>query len=187
MKISLLINTRMPNIVGIFKIITWENFMLSWAEHEKSFIISGARLFLQVIYFSYSSQVLYFTNMHLTTWHYHQSSHCSHEETLHAWLSKISPVKILIRLHVGAGWSESLLGTRLKIFAKKHICCWKLDIFSPFKLQTSLGYLCSLVRILVICHIILQYPWLGLHCCYKKCWFSLSRNGKQWRSWYDGS
>ena len=37
--------------------------------------------------------------------------HCLHEETLHSWLSKMHPVKILIRLCKCAGWSESVLGT----------------------------------------------------------------------------
>ena len=32
------------------------------------------------------------------------------EETLHPWLSRMWPVKILTRLHECAGWSESLLG-----------------------------------------------------------------------------
>ena len=41
MKISLLINMKMPTIVGIFIFISRENFMISWFEHEKSFIISG--------------------------------------------------------------------------------------------------------------------------------------------------
>ena len=39
-----------------------------------------------------------------------QSFHCPHEETLHSWLSKMRPVKILIRLRKCAGWSESSLG-----------------------------------------------------------------------------
>ena len=34
-KISLLINVKMPTIVGIFKFISRENFMLSSAEHEQ--------------------------------------------------------------------------------------------------------------------------------------------------------
>ena len=41
MKISLLINMKMPTIVGIFIFISRENFMLSWVEHEKCFITSG--------------------------------------------------------------------------------------------------------------------------------------------------
>ena len=33
---------KMPTtIVDIFIFITWENFMLIWDEHEKSFITSG--------------------------------------------------------------------------------------------------------------------------------------------------
>ena len=41
MKFSLLINMKMPTIVGIFIFISRENFMLSCAEHEKRFITSG--------------------------------------------------------------------------------------------------------------------------------------------------
>ena len=44
MKISLLINMKMPTIVGIFIFISRENFTLSWVEHEKSFITSGPDL-----------------------------------------------------------------------------------------------------------------------------------------------
>ena len=39
-----------------------------------------------------------------------QCLHCLHEETLHPWLFQMHPVKILMRLHKCAGWSESLLG-----------------------------------------------------------------------------
>ena len=58
MKSSLLINKKMATIVGIFifisreifmlskvsnfRFISMKNFMLSWAEHEKSFISSGS-------------------------------------------------------------------------------------------------------------------------------------------------
>ena len=41
---------------------------------------------------------------------FNQSIYCPHEETLHAWLSEMQPVKILIRLLECAGWSESSLG-----------------------------------------------------------------------------
>ena len=41
MKISLLINMKMPTIVGIFIFISRENLMLSGVEHEKSFITLG--------------------------------------------------------------------------------------------------------------------------------------------------
>ena len=37
------------------------------------------------------------------------SHHCQHEEILHPWLSRMHSVKILIRLHKCAGWSQSLL------------------------------------------------------------------------------
>ena len=35
---------KMPTIVGIFKFISRENFMLSWIEHENFFIASGPKL-----------------------------------------------------------------------------------------------------------------------------------------------
>ena len=41
MKISLLIDMKMPTIVGIFISFSRENFMLSRVEHENSFITSG--------------------------------------------------------------------------------------------------------------------------------------------------
>ena len=41
MKISLLINMKMPTIVGIFIFISNENFLLSWVEHEKCFMTFG--------------------------------------------------------------------------------------------------------------------------------------------------
>ena len=41
MKISQLINMKMPTIVGIFIFVSRENFMLSCVEHEKRFITSG--------------------------------------------------------------------------------------------------------------------------------------------------
>ena len=37
----MLINVKMPTIVGILTFISIINFMLSWVEHEKSFITSG--------------------------------------------------------------------------------------------------------------------------------------------------
>ena len=43
-----------------------------------------------------------------------QSHRCSREETLHPWLPKMRPVKILIRLRVCAGWSESSLGAHFR-------------------------------------------------------------------------
>ena len=37
----LLINVKMPIIVGISTFMSRKNFMLSWVEHEKYFITSG--------------------------------------------------------------------------------------------------------------------------------------------------
>ena len=39
---------------------------------------------------------------------------CSHEETLHPWLSKMRTAKIQIRLRECAGWSESSQGAHVK-------------------------------------------------------------------------
>ena len=44
MKISLLINMKMPTIVGIFISISRESFMLSCVEHEKKLYNPGVRL-----------------------------------------------------------------------------------------------------------------------------------------------
>ena len=41
LKISLLINMKMPTIVGIFIVIDRDSFMFSWMEHEKSFMTQG--------------------------------------------------------------------------------------------------------------------------------------------------
>ena len=46
----------------------------------------------------------------------YQSLHCQHEETLHPWLSKMHPVKILFRLHKCAGWSVSSLWAHIRHF-----------------------------------------------------------------------
>ena len=37
----LLINVKMPKIVGILTLMSRKKFMLNWVEHEKSFITSG--------------------------------------------------------------------------------------------------------------------------------------------------
>ena len=37
----MLINVKMPTIVGILTFMSWISFMLSWVEYEKSFITSG--------------------------------------------------------------------------------------------------------------------------------------------------
>ena len=36
----MLINVKMPTIVGILPFMSWISFMLSWVEYEKSFITS---------------------------------------------------------------------------------------------------------------------------------------------------
>ena len=42
----MLINVKMPTIVGILTFMSMINFMLSWVEHEKSFITSGPGLLM---------------------------------------------------------------------------------------------------------------------------------------------
>ena len=42
-----------------------------------------------------------------------QSFRYPHEGLFHRWLSEMRPVKILIRLHDCAGWSESSLGAHV--------------------------------------------------------------------------
>ena len=37
----MLINVKMPTIVGILTFMSWISFVLSWVEYEKSFIILG--------------------------------------------------------------------------------------------------------------------------------------------------
>ena len=41
MPFFLLMNVKMPTIVGILTFMSRKNFMVSWVEHEKSFITSG--------------------------------------------------------------------------------------------------------------------------------------------------
>ena len=53
------------------------------------------------------SDVRWGLNSACTSMQSDQTLPCSHEETLHHWLYKNCPVKILIRLHECAGWSES--------------------------------------------------------------------------------
>ena len=43
----MLINIKMPTIVGILTFMSRINFVLSWVEYEKSFITSGPDLDLQ--------------------------------------------------------------------------------------------------------------------------------------------
>ena len=58
-----------------------------------------------------------------------QNRRCPHEETLHPWLYKLRPVKILIRLCECAVWSESSLGAHVERYVFWRIssyCVWKL-------------------------------------------------------------
>ena len=60
MKISLLINMKMPTIVGIFIFISREMSLLSLVEHEKSFMSSGHGLWYLLTYFTYVSDSVSF-------------------------------------------------------------------------------------------------------------------------------
>ena len=50
----LIMNVKMPTNVGILTFMSMKNFMLSQAEHEKSFIITGpgSKVFLFFFFFS---------------------------------------------------------------------------------------------------------------------------------------
>ena len=45
----MLINVKMPTIVGILTFMSRINFMLSWVEHEKGFITLGPGIWDKVI------------------------------------------------------------------------------------------------------------------------------------------
>ena len=65
-----------------------------------------------------------------------QSDHnlrCPHEETLHPWLSKMRPVKILIRLRECAGWSESPLGAHVRRYFS-----WRFHILIQYKIAIQI-------------------------------------------------
>ena len=49
MLFSVLINVKMPTIVGILTFMGRKNFMLNWVEHEKSFITSGPGFLMEHI------------------------------------------------------------------------------------------------------------------------------------------
>ena len=74
MKFSLLINMKMPTIVGIFIFISRENFMLSWVEHENNFITFGPYdkcIILDKTHFSTKTKHLYLLHCektYLMTW-----------------------------------------------------------------------------------------------------------------------
>ena len=80
----------------------------------------------------------------------YQSFRCPHEEILHPKLSKMHPVKILIRLRECAGWSKSLqkqaYSNILKIWKFYH---QKLKIFRWKKKMWNFSYFCSKNRLLV--------------------------------------
>ena len=60
--ISLLINIKMPTVVGIFLFISREIFMLSRVAHEKSFITSGPGHCDVVLTFTTNWQIQQTTN-----------------------------------------------------------------------------------------------------------------------------
>ena len=57
-----------------------------------------------------------------------QSCHCQHKETLHHWLSKMRPAKILIRLRECADRSESSPGAHIRMY----VFLWRSFILNDF-------------------------------------------------------
>ena len=57
-----------------------------------------------------------------------QSLRRQHEDSLHPWLSKAHPVKILNTLRKCAGWSESSLGAHVQSYIFWH--CGSKDVYS---------------------------------------------------------
>ena len=55
-----------------------------------------------------------------------QRLRCPHEETLHSWLSKMRPVRVLIRLRECAGWSESSRSAHKRFLALRLKLLWYL-------------------------------------------------------------
>ena len=92
MKISLLINMKMPTVVGIFMFISRENFMYSWLEHEKKFYNLGARILPVCILESQGCKV----------------SSCGKRR--------------LIKHHGRAGWSASSFGEHVGSYVFSHWC-----------------------------------------------------------------
>ena len=63
------------------------------------------------------------------------SLRCPHEETLHPWLSKMRPVKTLIRLRECAGWSETSQGALIRryVFLTLRVILWTLREVRPWQ------------------------------------------------------
>ena len=75
----MLINFKMPTIVGILTFMGMINFMLSWVEHKKSFYYLGARCFCEEADFSLTPNLDYFTP---TLWFWLQLFHKSHLKSM---------------------------------------------------------------------------------------------------------
>ena len=132
MKFSLLINMKMPTIVGIFIFISRENFMLSWVEHEKSFMISGPDQCLLGVWNRTSIQICYRqtvktdqTAWMLVGWQFNgpvntikvMLSQSVYLTTL--FLDRLSPLSgypVLVHI-LSPGWSKSSLGDERYIFS----------------------------------------------------------------------
>ena len=54
-----LINVKMPTIVGILTFMSRKKFMLSWVEHEKSFITSGPGLNFEFKHWLYCKPLIF--------------------------------------------------------------------------------------------------------------------------------
>ena len=63
-----------------------------------------------------------------------QSLRCLHEETLHPWLSNMSPVKIQLSLRECVGWSESSLSAHIRRYV-----FWRYGAY-PFAVFAGMSY-----------------------------------------------
>ena len=66
--------------------------------------------------------------------------HCRHENTLHLWLFKMCPVKILIKLCKRTGWSESSL--RVTVWRYAFLCYGSIILLTALRWY-SLSARCS--------------------------------------------
>ena len=74
------------------------------------------------------------------------SLRCPHVETLHPRLSKVRPVKILIKLRECAVWSESSLGTHVRI-----LTLWLLYTCIQLWCKNFIGKLVVFLLLLLFC------------------------------------
>ena len=66
-----------------------------------------------------------------------QNLRCPFQETLHPWLSKTRPAKILIRLRECAVWSESSLGAHIRKYVSGHFGSFEKPISNRLHVRLS--------------------------------------------------